>query len=151
MDNATREALLGSIEKWKRIVAGTGEDYGAINCPLCTMFLTTKRCRGCPVCETTGQPGCIKSPYVDYMRYQYSNPSILIPRDCKRQPRPNSPSCKACCRRSPGMTPDSITDAVFAAKAFLRAAERLAAMIGSANIRYLAPNTPARSGGRRWI
>ena len=29
------------------------------------------------------------------------------------------------------MTTDSITDAVFAAKAFLRAAERLAAMIGS--------------------
>ena len=74
MDKSTREALLGSIEKWKRIVAGIGEDYGAINCPLCTMFLTTKRCRGCPVCETTGQPGCIKSPYVDYMRYQYSNP-----------------------------------------------------------------------------
>ena len=29
MDKATREALLGSIEKWERIVAGTGEDRGA--------------------------------------------------------------------------------------------------------------------------
>ena len=38
MDKATREALLGSIEKWERIVAGTGEDRGTLNCPLCTKF-----------------------------------------------------------------------------------------------------------------
>ena len=74
MDNATREALLGSIEKWKGIVAGTEEDLGAINCPLCTMFLTTKRCRGCPVYEATGWPGCVASPYMDYMRHARSIP-----------------------------------------------------------------------------
>ena len=28
MDDATREALLGSIEKWERIVAGTGKIKG---------------------------------------------------------------------------------------------------------------------------
>ena len=33
MDKETREALLGSIEKWKRIVAGTGEDYGCDQLP----------------------------------------------------------------------------------------------------------------------
>ena len=27
MDKSTREALLGSIEKWERIVAGTGQKF----------------------------------------------------------------------------------------------------------------------------
>ena len=54
MDKATREALLGSIEKWRRIVAGTGEDLGWKNCPLCTMYYHGG-CEGCPVAEKVGE------------------------------------------------------------------------------------------------
>ena len=67
MDKETREALLGSIEKWKQIVAGTGDDYGWENCPLCTMF-HHGGCEGCPVAEKAGDTFCRGTPYVNYRR-----------------------------------------------------------------------------------
>jgi hypothetical protein len=71
MDDRTREALEGSIRKWEAIVAGTGEDLGAINCPLCAEFYDREdtdsdektHCRGCPVHERTGQEHCDGPPY----------------------------------------------------------------------------------------
>lgn len=72
MDAETLEALRGSIQKWEKIVAGTGSNGGAYNCPLCLKFNTalnggTKcRCFGCPVFAATGQHGCNGSPYERY-------------------------------------------------------------------------------------
>lgn len=64
MEAATLKALQGSIAKWEAIVAGTGEDDGAVNCPLCHLFGDT--CQGCPVMQKTGQFNCGGSPYYKY-------------------------------------------------------------------------------------
>lgn len=67
MDEKTREALEGSIEKWRGIVAGTEIDRGATNCPLCIMFNDEDAvCDGCPVKERTGFDQCRNTPYDDY-------------------------------------------------------------------------------------
>lgn len=73
MDTRTRTALLGSIEKWKKIVDGTGEDQAGDNCPLCTEFgnfcgmdkygRNWEGCFGCPVAEHTGHWNCSGTPY----------------------------------------------------------------------------------------
>lgn len=84
------KALKGSIEKWEAIVAGTGEDKGAKNCPLCRLFLfwddkvvfpryvnkfypERKVCNGCPVYEATGQPYCDGTPYEKYSEPENEN------------------------------------------------------------------------------
>ncbi len=38
MNNETLVALRGSIEKWEKIVGGSGVDGGIENCPLCKEF-----------------------------------------------------------------------------------------------------------------
>lgn len=68
MDEKTLTALQGSIAKWVAILAGTGKDDGATNCPLCQLFdphneVWAKRCKGCPVSEKTGITGCSLTPY----------------------------------------------------------------------------------------
>nr|MDQ2987417.1 hypothetical protein [Armatimonadota bacterium] len=67
MNAKTLKALEGSIKKWEAIVAGTGEDKGADNCPLCRVFidpfLSPDTCGGCPVRERTGSRYCSDSPY----------------------------------------------------------------------------------------
>jgi hypothetical protein len=67
MDDATLAALRGSIGKWEAIVAGTGQDSGCDNCPLCKKFYegdeNRANCEGCPVESATGQPYCDGSPY----------------------------------------------------------------------------------------
>lgn len=81
MNDETLEALKGSIEKWEKIVAGTGINEGPLNCPLCQMFFIgheyeeSKICRGCPVMEKTGQTRCGGTPYIDYEK------SFLDPRE----------------------------------------------------------------------
>jgi hypothetical protein len=69
MDNATLEALRGSIAKWEGIVAGTVTNEGPYNCPLCQLFMLYAEdnlCEGCPVKERTGRTGCAETPYEDY-------------------------------------------------------------------------------------
>jgi len=67
MEKRTLTALKGSIAKWKAIVAGTGEDRGNDNCPLCLEFWLKKRsCAQCPVAIATGKWGCEDSPYEDW-------------------------------------------------------------------------------------
>lgn len=69
MDERTLEALKGSIAKWEGIVAGTVEDQGDINCPLCQKFNnddTEWPCRGCPVMDKTGRTYCFESPYQNF-------------------------------------------------------------------------------------
>lgn len=67
MPQATRDALLGSIEKWRAIVAGTDADYGSGNCPLCDMFID-RRCDGCPVDAAVGRAGCSGTPYEAFVK-----------------------------------------------------------------------------------
>ena len=73
MDAETLEALKGSIAKWEKITAGTGQDMGASNCSLCQMFHKSAglslSCAGCPVAEATGAFGCDGSPYAAYERH----------------------------------------------------------------------------------
>ena len=83
MNQETLTALKGSIEKWKKIVAGTGEDHGQENCPLCALFYKDdgsqeedKECVGCPVMKKTGDPYCTSSPYVAWLD---ASPSGEIP------------------------------------------------------------------------
>lgn len=76
MDVDTVKALKGSIEKWRRIVEGTGIDHGPDDCHLCQRFNCEIRgekyeevsegpraCRGCPVAEKTREDFCADSPY----------------------------------------------------------------------------------------
>lgn len=70
MDDETLNALQGSIAKWEAIVAGTGEDNGVDNCPLCLVFCNQNNeevedlgCWGCPVAEEVGNTGCCDTPY----------------------------------------------------------------------------------------
>lgn len=64
MKPKTLKALKGSILKWKKIAQGDrfGFDLGALNCPLCKLFLD-EGCVGCPVMEATGRDSCDGSPY----------------------------------------------------------------------------------------
>lgn len=66
MDDRTLEALKGSIAKWEGIVAGTIQDEGILNCPLCKLF-HLGGCQGCPVAETAGVSYCANTPYRDYV------------------------------------------------------------------------------------
>ena len=72
MEPLTLEALRKSIEKWRKIVDGTGQDDGAENCALCQMFMTQVNaspkdsCVGCPVKEKTGTGGCVGTPYMNW-------------------------------------------------------------------------------------
>lgn len=71
MDEQTLDALKGSIAKWEAIVAGTGEDLGAENCPLCALFLRNSKdrsndCKRCPVKIKTGLRYCKNTPYIKY-------------------------------------------------------------------------------------
>ena len=64
MNRETLKALRGSIKKWEKIVAGTGEDDGCNNCPLCDLFFNkTGSCFGCPVMDKTGRDECVGTPY----------------------------------------------------------------------------------------
>jgi hypothetical protein len=76
MDPDTLAALRGSIAKWRGIMAGTTEDLGPENCPLCRKFnrwylgmsqpAVVGVCEGCPVAVRTGEDSCSGSPYDDY-------------------------------------------------------------------------------------
>lgn len=64
MSPETKAALDGSIVKWERIVAGTHEDEGIQDCPLCQLFRPREEnCTGCPVLEYSGQVWCCNTPY----------------------------------------------------------------------------------------
>ena len=65
MNKKTRAALKGSIQKWTKIVKGTGVDNGTANCPLCQLFYFNymEGCTGCPVKLKTGRSDCQETPY----------------------------------------------------------------------------------------
>ena len=52
-----------SIEKWKDIVEGKGEDVATLNCALCEVH---KDCKTCPIFEKSNEHDCHNTPYVTY-------------------------------------------------------------------------------------
>lgn len=67
MDKRTLTALRGSIEKWRLIAEGVGEDMGVVNCPLCKKF-NDIGCHGCPVSNDTGHDGCRGTPWDAWLK-----------------------------------------------------------------------------------
>ena len=68
-----------SIEKWEKIVAGTGADEGTKNCALCREFFDAGDdneaiCVGCPVQQFTGIGGCENTPYITWMYHHAEHP-----------------------------------------------------------------------------
>lgn len=62
-------ALVKSIKKWEKIVAGRGKDHGVWNCALCQVYYNDG-CRGCPVFEKTERTCCENTPYDDWNDHQ---------------------------------------------------------------------------------
>jgi hypothetical protein len=73
MNEETKTALLGSIEKWKAIEDGTGIDLGPRNCPLCEIFWNEYRCGSCPVKKKTRRSVCKETPYQEWEEHHNSN------------------------------------------------------------------------------
>jgi hypothetical protein len=77
MKPETLQALLGSIDKWEKIVDGSGVDQGSMNCALCARFVgystgqsgdcTRHDGEICPVALATGRAYCQGSPYEDWV------------------------------------------------------------------------------------
>ena len=72
MTPKAKNALKGSINKWIKIVQGTGIDEGTDNCPLCAVYhndfdekVKDLDCKGCPVKNFTGKKYCALTPYLD--------------------------------------------------------------------------------------
>ena len=72
MTPKAKKALQGSINKWIKIVRGTGTDEGHENCPLCLIYKSPKEgvrdlhCKGCPIFQKTGLRWCGGTPYDEY-------------------------------------------------------------------------------------
>ena len=60
------KALEGSIEKWEKIVDGTGIDERDENCPLCKLYWG---CKSCPVADTVARAGCNDTPYMEWCKH----------------------------------------------------------------------------------
>lgn len=79
MKRRTREALIGSLKKWWRIIQGVGTDRGPKNCPLCKEFWDKARCVGCPVYEKNHLSfECEHTPYDAWDNHQDSEHSDAI-------------------------------------------------------------------------
>lgn len=97
MDKQTKDALEGSILKWKRIVRSTkAEDDGTANCPLCELFynpyLIDERCKGCPVNNSEHNvchKECSGTPYDKWVDHLYHKHGGQLNRQ---------PYCKECLR-----------------------------------------------------
>lgn len=72
------EALEGSIEKWRKILDEEDIDKGSSNCPLCILFHGREpcapSCKGCPVEQKVGAPGCSCTPYSAWIMHQIHHP-----------------------------------------------------------------------------
>ena len=60
------KALEGSIEKWEKIVDGTGVDDRDGNCPLCKLY---PGCKPCPVAQTAHFTGCNDTPFIKWCKH----------------------------------------------------------------------------------
>jgi hypothetical protein len=76
---STRNALLASIEHWRRNAVGQFDGITGDNCALCEEFSHMVDCDGCPV-AAAGHPGCITTPYYTAQRVYYkavSSPVLI--------------------------------------------------------------------------
>jgi len=65
-----------AIEKWKRIVDGTGEDLKGNNCALCIAYREKDLCcTGCPVSQKVDSFGCDGTPYIEYLETKTADPN----------------------------------------------------------------------------
>lgn len=94
MDDETLLAIIDAcIDKWKKIMNGTGKEKGSINCPLCWVFVNTRtraqkrldgedvlpgmgsKCGYCPISQKTGgREMCRGTPY-----YGWSQATVGVP------------------------------------------------------------------------
>lgn len=74
MKPKTLIALLSSIEHWKDIRDGKCTSFQS--CDLCQKFGGTPYCIGCPIYEKTGETGCNRTPYKDFIHFIKDNPSL---------------------------------------------------------------------------
>jgi hypothetical protein len=87
------ELLKGAVSKWENIAAGTSEDNGVEDCPLCEEYhhvFGYKRCGNCPVSTKTGRAGCRETPYeswCDHLDHEHT---------CTRQGLPRKVYCETC-------------------------------------------------------
>jgi hypothetical protein len=65
MNGRTKEALLGSILKWQKVLNRTGLEESASNCPLCQLFHSND-CNSCPVKKAAKARFCDKTPFIDW-------------------------------------------------------------------------------------
>jgi hypothetical protein len=70
MDNATLEALRGSITKWENVLKG-GPEKGEENCPLCVIFIDDD-CDGCPVNDIT-ESACSNNAWKKWVWHHNEN------------------------------------------------------------------------------
>jgi hypothetical protein len=78
MDKETKEALEGSIEKWRKICEEGGGDQGTTNCPLCHLFnVDDNHCEGCPVMIEAGARYCFNTPYIDWFNHHVKYHSVI--------------------------------------------------------------------------
>jgi len=94
MEEKILKALKGSIEKWKRIVAGKGQDRKYRNCPLCGLILlgyTGQSCfeNKCPVAILSHKEGCEATPWEEWeSHHQEKHPKAV------EYMRVQCPTCK---------------------------------------------------------
>lgn len=71
----TKKAVLGGIEKWDRIIDGTGVDEGRYNCELCHLFGGVDwKCKGCPF--DCGE-GTSYQKWIKHKRKKHDEESII--------------------------------------------------------------------------
>jgi hypothetical protein len=77
MDKETKEALEGSIEKWRKICEEGSWDQGLFNCPLCHLFHAGGNdCEGCIVRIKAEARFCRNTPYVDWRNHHANEHSV---------------------------------------------------------------------------
>ncbi len=75
MSTQTRQALLDSIEKWRKnesVIDLSEAKVSGGDCPLCRLFvLSTHSCEGCPVYNSSKRRMCYGTPFVQALDALY--------------------------------------------------------------------------------
>ncbi|MCK5602962.1 hypothetical protein KAR91_13855 [Candidatus Pacearchaeota archaeon] len=69
LTSGDREALLGSIEKWERILYDGGVDNLDSDCPLCMLY-ADRSCNGCPIKVWGNYEGCVGTPHALWINHK---------------------------------------------------------------------------------
>ena len=69
MKPETLAALQGSIEKWEKVVDGTGTEDSYRNCPLCQAFIDNVKCHGCPVNDHNDGNSCTNDEMIAWGKH----------------------------------------------------------------------------------